>query len=717
MEQAVGYAAIDAQPKPRIADSLVLKHDRLFLLLDANGDITPPGNSGLGLFCDDTRILSTYELRVAGGPPARLSSEASRMYAAQVDLAVTDAAFGGDPWTSTNRVHIRREVLLDDRLTECVTITSYMHRPVDYWAELTIGCDFADIFEVRGWRRSARGTFYAPRVERDAVHFAYRGRDGTDITSTIRFDTPPSELMPTAARWRLRLEPQQAVELQWSVGPSHVVRIPPAAPTAPRHAHLDAEYASWCDSCTHWRTDVEEFDSALARATEDLGALYITTPAGRVPTAGIPWYVAPFGRDSIITSLQTLCLAPTIAVDTLRYLAHYQGTRDDAFTEEQPGKIMHELRRGEMARAREIPFIPYYGTADATPLWLILLHEVWRWTGDEAFVRTMLPHAERALDWIDRYGDMDGDGFVEYMRRSPKGLINQGWKDSHDGVPFPDGAMPEPPIAVVEVQGYVHDAKTRMAALYEALGQPDRAARLRTQAESLRAAIEEHFWLESLGTYALALDGRKRPVPTIASNAGHLLWSRVPDAARATRLAERLFAPDMFSGWGVRTLSAAHAVYNPMSYHNGSVWPHDNAVLALGLSLYRHTRHALRIGDALYAAVVAMPDLRLPELYCGLARTGATRPVLYPVSCVPQAWAAGAFFMMLQAVTGILPDASDGTLSIREPLLPPFLHEVVVRGLAIGRSQVSLQYTRHGNRTLVNVLDITGDRLRVRIEL
>jgi glycogen debranching enzyme len=401
----------------------------------------------------------------------------------------------------------------------------------------------------------------------------------------------------------------------------------------------------------------------------------------------------------------------------LGYLARHQGEHEDLNTEEQPGRIMHELRRGEMARSGEIPHLPYYGTIDATPLWIILLHEAWRWTGDDRLVRELLPNARRALDWIDRYGDADGDGFVEYTRTSQKGLVNQGWKDSSDGVPFPDGFLPESPIALVEVQGYVYDAKLRAAALFERFGDPPAAERLRAEAALLREKVIERFWIEELGTFALALDGEKRPIPTVATNAGHLLWSRLPKPDQVGRMAEAFLAPDMFSGWGIRTLSSRHAVYNPMSYHNGSVWPHDNALIVLGLALNGFGSRALPVIAALHDTAAHMEFNRLPELYCGIARGNGLRPVLYPVSCSPQAWASGSLFMMLQAVLGIFPEADSGVLHVRNPMLPGFLRELTITGLAVGRSKVSLHYASHGDRTLVNLFGIEGEPIQVRIEL
>jgi glycogen debranching enzyme len=540
------------------------------------------------------------------------------------------------------------------------------------------------------------------------------------IGSAVRFLRPPDRLTDGVARWEFTLAGQSPLSFEWEVTPTDVPGGPPpetARTFDERRATLERHYRAWRRAGTRWTTDVPKFDIVLRRATDDLRALYMEVDREDVISAGIPWYSTVFGRDAIITSLETLSHQPTIARDTLRYLARRQGTREDPFTEEQPGKILHELRRGEMARAGEIPHVPYFGTIDATPLWLILLHETWRWTGDDALVRELMPNAERALSWIDRYGDVDGDGFVEYARTSAKGLVNQGWKDSGDGVSFPDGRQPEPPIALVEVQGYVHDAKVRMADLLQRFGQPARAAALAAEAGRLREAIRERFWLEQEDTFALALDGAKRPIPTVTSNAGHLLWSRVPTPAQAASLTRRLLGPELFSGWGIRTLAVGHGVYNPMSYHNGSVWPHDNALVICGMSLYGLAREALPVVRGLHEAALGSQFQRLPELFCGMDRQRGVRLVRYPVSCSPQAWASAAFFLILQSMLGLFPEAPARLLHIRNPVLPDFLDELTVGGLTVGDARVSLHFRRHGERTLANLLAVEGGSLQVRIEL
>ena len=720
MLDAVGYPTVSCREQAPVDAFLVLKHDHMFMLVDMRGDVAPPGHCGLGLFHDDTRILSHYALRFEGGPAALLSSNASKMFHAQVDLAISGTAFIEQYWDTRNVIHIRRDLLLDERLTERLTITNFLLHPVDFQVELFAACDFADIFEVRGWQREGRGQFFEPTVRERDLLFRYRGRDGRLVRTALCFVRAPAELGIRGARWHLRLTPRQPLELQWQVLPEPVIEgagVGFRAGLEERYAPIAHTYAEWQAGCARFTSDVEELNLALAQAITDLRALYVTPDGEPVISAGIPWYSAPFGRDSIITSLETLPVEPRVARDTLVYLARHQGEIADPFTEEQPGKIMHELRRGEMAGAGEVPHVPYYGTIDATPLWLVLLHEYWRWTADDPLVRALLPNAVRALEWIDRCGDVDGDGFVEYARTSEKGLVNQGWKDSWDGVPFPDGSLPEPPIALVEVQGYVYDAKARMADLFSAFGDAARAERLRAEAGAMRQRIQNTFWLEPLGTFALALDGAKRPIPTSTSNAGHLLWSRVPTPEQARRMAGVLLGPGLFSGWGIRTLSAEHPVYNPMSYHDGSIWPHDNALVALGLSLADHKADVLPVVRAMYEAALGMRYRRLPELFCGMRRDRSARPVHYPVSCSPQAWAAGAFFMLLQAALGLLPDAPAGVLHVREPALPDFLRELVVSGLRVGGSSVTLQFTRRGQRTLANLLEVDGAPLRVSIDL
>ena len=428
----------------------------------------------------------------------------------------------------------------------------------------------------------------------------------------------------------------------------------------------------------------------------------------RIVTAGIPWYVAPFGRDALITCYEMLLLNPAPARDALLFLAKRQASADDPERDAQPGKILHELRVGELARSGYIPHTPYYGTVDATPLFVMLAGAYYRWTADLETLSGLLPALDAALEWMDRYGDQDGDGFLEYQARSQAGLYNQGWKDSEDAIVHTDGSLAEPPIALVEVQGYAYLAKQRIAEVYEALGHRDRADSLRKDAAELKEAFNEAFWMEE-GTYALALDGKKRQVRSVTSNPGHCLYCGIVDGEKARRVAERLMAEDMFSGWGVRTLSTTSPAYNPVSYHNGSVWPHDNAIIAAGLKRYGVTDGAEKIVSALFDAAGLSHDARLPELLCGFDRREDNPYVPFPVACRPQAWAAAAPFMILQALLGISARAHEGLLTINQPELPEWLGSIEIRNIRVGKASVSLGFTRSQGITSVSLLERSGD--------
>lgn len=717
MEEAVGYAAICCESQTPVEHGLVLKHDEWFLLANAHGDIAPPGHCSLGLFQRDTRLLSHFLLEVCGGKPSLLAVQSPRSYAGQIDLAVSDAEFGGNSWDPKNCVHIQRNPLLADRFIERVVLTNFLPRPLAYWLELRFGCDFSDIFEIRGWKRKVRGQFFSPQTGNDFVRFSYEGLDGRTIESTVRFHQAPARLTEDCARWDFILTPDEDVVLEWEIHGGSVTRRKPARYSAALE-EMDGQHREWIAHCSRWKTTPRDLGDVLARSVDDLNALHLHLEGSRVLAAGIPWYATIFGRDAILTSIETLPLNPSIARETLRYLAKYQGRKADKFTEEEPGKIMHELRGGEMARNREIPHIPYYGTIDATPLWIVLLHETWRWTGDRRLVGELLPHAARALDWIVSHGDKDGDGFVEYLGSvDGKGLANQGWKDSGDGVPFPDAAQPRPPIALVEVQGYAYDAFVRLAEIWEAFGKEREAHHLRERAVALRENIIRHFWMEEEGTFALALDGEKTAMRTISSNAGHLLWSGVPDSAQARRMADVLLSSRMYSGWGIRTLGSGQPVYNPMSYHNGSVWPHDNALIVMGLARYGFTNQAVPVLQSLYEAAEYDEFQRLPELFCGMTRSAGMHPVWYPVSCSPQAWAAGSLFLLLQAVLGLHADGPAGVLRVQKPALPPCVRELTIDDLRVGESRVSLHFSREETVTTARVLSVSGPALEVSVEL
>src|SRR5438067_262330 len=622
--ELLGYEDLASLPESTGTDKLVLKRGNLFAVAGRLGDIWPPGARDQGAYFEDTRFLSKLRLTIAGGPPVVLSTQTRAEYTSQVDLTVTSTQFGGLFQDPVNFLHLRREQIIDEHFVERLTLTNYLVRDIDYWVEYEFAADFADQFEVRGARRRARGTYFRPLVDERRVVSCYQGRDGVLYRVEMFFPArAPDEIGGGRARFNFHLGPNESTGLELHALPSlHAVRSgtsvreaadaarqpgfspPPAMteepesgwlypgshpvsqPPAPRRfeervARSRADYRHWAENSSRIETNEEAFDWALAQAVADLKALSVFWEGRRVISAGVPWYASPFGRDASIAAFQALLVNPEVARDALLFLAAHQGKKVDDFREEEPGKILHEIRRGELARTGEVPHTPYYGSVDSTPLFLVLYTEYLQWTNDRATGEQLLPAAEAALRWIDQYGDKDGDGFIEYKRKTERGLRNQGWKDSWDGVPHLDGTPAEPPIALVEVQGYCLDARRRMARLYRQLGRREDAARCAIAAQKLARRLDEAFWMEKAGTYALALDGEKRQVQSVGSNAGHLLFSRAVPEEHARRVARVLMSPESFSGFGIRTLARGQRPYNPLSYHNGTIWPADNSLIAM----------------------------------------------------------------------------------------------------------------------------------------
>jgi glycogen debranching enzyme len=711
---------LPSSPVPRVpvvsdlpGKVLAVKEGETFLYSDIEGNLDDRVELGLGLYHRDTRFLSHYRLRISGRDPILLSSSAERGYVSHIDLTNPDLYEEDQAPIPQHTLNVRRMRTIRGRLYERLRFKNYNHEAIDLDVDLTFGADFADIFEVRGLARETRGTYDPPKTGERSMAFGYVGEDHVRRETLIEFGVRPASIQVRGdivhASFTVHLPAHATTTIPLVIEPVVAEERPPPGDFDEVVHALRHSYEDWERECTHIRTDNELFDQLLARGLRDLRALYTGMDGAGIIAAGIPWYVAPFGRDTLITSHQMLMLSPRPARESLQVLAEYQGTKVDDWRDEDPGKILHEIRKGELASSGYLPHAPYYGSVDSTPWFLILLAQYFRWTNDLGFVKDLLPAAEAALTWIDEYGDLDGDGFVEFKSRAPRGLRNQGWKDAHDSVMHPDGTIADVPIALAEVQAYVYMAKVRMADVYAALGDFERSVRLKDQATVLRRRFQDAFWMEGEGFFAGALDGDKQQVKTIVSNPGHGLYCGIVEPGRAEAVASRLFEPDMFSGWGIRTMSKDAVGYNPMSYHNGTVWPHDNALIAAGLKRYGFLDATNRIATAMFEAAQYTDYMRLPELFCGFTRRTPSPPVQYPVACSPQAWAAGAPFLLLQGMLGISAVAHENVLTVNKPHLPSWLNQVELRNLRVGDSALSLVFRREGETTGFSLLSREGD--------
>ncbi len=686
-----------------------LKHNDTFGVFDHYCDVASRGGSAEGLFHKDTRFLSDLRVLVDGQRPLLLSSNVDDSNVVlTADLTNPDLFSGGELKIPRDTIQIvRSKFLWAGASYERLGVRNFGAAAQIFEFVFQFAADFADIFELRGHSRKRRGKIET-RVDESGVVFSYHGLDDVIRRSTIRFDPAPETIDEGSARFLVELGPRGHSSLFMTVECEE--STPQQRPVRQFFSGLrDARRAlrSLSSRASSIETSNDIFNEVLCRSVADLYMLMTDKPQGAIPYAGIPWYSTPFGRDSIITAIEMLWMDPSVATGVLRFLAATQakGIKKDA--EAEPGKIVHEIRSGEMARLGEVPFAFYYGSVDSTPLFVILAGLYFERTKDLATVSDLWPHIEAALDWIDEYGDKDRDGFVEYQG-GETGLINQGWKDSADSIFHADGSDAIGPIALCEVQGYVYAAKRLGAKIAAAKGLVKRAAELESAAENLRVRFEEAFWCEDIGTYAIALDGRKRPCRVRSSNAGQLLFTGIVSKERAAAVAEQLLGPNFFTGWGIRTIASSEARYNPMSYHNGSVWPHDNALIGLGFAHYGLRDEAQRLLAGLYNTSRYMDLRRPPELFCGFRRTPGKGPTLYPVACSPQAWASAAPLALLQACLGLEFDCHAEQICFHRPTLPDFLDRVVIRSLSIGESQVDILLQRHAADVSVNVLSRVG---------
>ena len=717
-----------------IADALVLKDQDLFFLSEPSGRVPLERGHGLGLYFQDCRYLSGYDIVVGDLAPEELGAEAGRGYVALIE-STNDAPLparageghdeAGEP-IEKQQLEIAWHRVLDGgahSLYDELSVRNNGPGRARCTLHLNFSAAFEDVFRIRGKLVERQGRHLPPTWRDGALRLAYRGADGLARSTWIRFDPPPDRHAGGAVEFELDLaatERQQVlVAVTVEAGPrlrSHV----PAACRPKDRARADRERRR---TRQHWLRDGPVLhsgslviDAIVRRSLADLRMLATPLDGSAYLAAGVPWFVALFGRDSLIAAHEVLAYDAQVAADTLRLLARLQGHASDPWRDEQPGKIPHELRVGEYARLGLIPHTPYYGSVDSTPLFLCLLGEHASWTGDLSLFEELREPAEAALAWLDHYGDSDGDGYLEYVAGASGGLINQGWKDSGEAIVNADGSLATPPIRLAEVQGYAYRARREMAELFARSGDAARARDLREAAERLRRRFERDFWSERLGTYVLALQGEsRRPVEVLTSNAGQVLWSGIASPDRARRTADRLLRDDAFSGWGVRTLATHELRYNPIGYHLGTVWPHDNALIGTGFRRYGLDDHAVRLLEGLAEAAMAFPAYRLPETFAGFARDDYGTPVHYPVACHPQAWAAGAVPALLTACLGLRPEGFERRLRISRPVLPAFLPWVELHDLAVGQGHVDLRFEQGHAGVAVEILDLRGE-LQVVVE-
>jgi glycogen debranching enzyme len=701
------FAILSEAERPA-ATVRVLKQDDTFAVFDPHGDLIPGPGSPYGLYYAGTRFLSCLEVRLGRREPLLLSSTVAEDNSSfTADLTNPDVVREGKVVLTRGALHLfRLRVLCNGGSLERIRIANHGLDPIEVPLTVRFDSDYADVFEVRGTRRSSRGHRLANVTGSNAVVLRYRGLDGVERRTRVQCGRTPDRAEEHSWFFRIPLERHEYAEIEIAA----TCEIGEEA-----RSPMSFEKILASGPCGRPRGDIGEittsnpgFDRWLRRSSADLRMMVTDTRFGPYPYAGIPWFSTPFGRDGIITALELLWVAPDIARGVISFLAETQATAVNDARDEQPGKILHEMRDGEMAALGEIPFGRYYGSVDATPLFVMLANAYFERTGDLSFIDHLWPHILAALQWMDEFGDMDGDGFIEYVRRSETGLVQQGWKDSSDSIFHGDGRLADPPIALCEVQGYAYAAWSGAARLAAARGEHDRSQQWIDRATTLQQRFERAFWCEELGTYALALDAAKAPCRVRSSNAGHCLFTGIASPQRARRVADTLMCDASFSGWGIRTVSAASARYNPMSYHNGSVWPHDNAVIAAGFARYGLTREASKVLAAMFDLSQVVDLYRLPELICGFHRRQDGFPTLYPVACAPQTWAAGAVFLLLQACLGLHVDAANRRVSFTGAVLPEATESLRIVNLSVGDASVDLLLTQHADDVGITVLRREG---------
>ncbi|WP_409304234.1 glycogen debranching N-terminal domain-containing protein [Peribacillus sp. SCS-155] len=689
-------------------DYRVIKENDLFLLTDDKGNIPENHSYGLGLYTKDTRFLSKLDLRINGQEPILLSSDAEENYMAKILLTNPHMEKDSELILWRESVEIERtRFIFEGALFETIKVKNYFPKPVQFELSVHMDVDFTDMFIVRGFQSGTIGRRTGQTIDGSSLAFHYEGADNVERSTTVSWDREAKSVTEHGdITFDFSLSNAEQNEVTFVIKPHIGTEEMKAVPGKEEAlAKLKASYQEWSEKTTKVQTDFEPLQRLVDRGIDDLRVLLTDVGYGKFPVAGLPWFGVPFGRDSLIAALQMMAFNPEVAKGTLLTMAANQGQNVDPWRDEQPGKIMHEIRYGELATTGQIPFTPYYGTIDATPLFLMLLTEYVKWTGDLDIATELANNIEAALDWIDQYGDRDGDLFVEYHQESSKGIANQGWKDSGDSVVHRNGDYAKTPIALAEVQGYVYQAKMGIAGIFDKLKKPEQAAKLREQASQLKAKFDEEFWMEDVNFYAIALDENKNQVGTVTSNPGHILFSEMLDEDKATAVIDTLLSPKMNSGYGIRTMGEGEAGYNPMSYHDGSIWPHDNSMILLGMSKLGQQGSANVVIDGLIEAAAYFEYDRLPELFCGYSKT-LGKAVKYPVACSPQAWAAGTPLVFIQTLLGLFPDSLEKQI-VLSPSLLDGMNELRVQNISIGDGVLSVSVSRKEGSLDVSILENT----------
>jgi glycogen debranching enzyme len=702
-----------------IAEAVVMKNDNLYLVTNGSGNVPLSRNHGFGLYYNDCRYLNGYEFEVAGSSANVLVADDGQGFAASFEMTNPEIQVDEGLHIGMDDIGIRWERILDaesSTLYDSFTFRNYGHDKVEIPVTMRFRAEFEDVFAIRGLLDISPGTLHEPDWDGSRLYFQYDGADRFYRSLTVHSSLDPYKANGSELQYQIQLNPRETTELLLTLVAAESEQKGQVLADSKDQVDMKKIRQKEEDIAQTWLAHMTRFSSGsfsvnrvMNRSMRDLSMLRTHLDGKEYIAAGIPWFVALFGRDAAITAIQTLAYDPSLAEETIRVLAHYQGKAVNHYHSEEPGKILHELRVGELARLGEIPHTPYYGTVDATPLFLMLVARHASWSGDLSLFKEMKPSVEQAIHWIWEYGDLDGDGYIEYHSEVDDGLVNQGWKDSGNPIVRGDGSMASPPIALVEAQAYVYQALISIAGLYELTDDMLRAEELRKDAADLKTRFNRDFWMEEQQFFALALEKDKRVVDSVTSNVGHALWCGIVDDDKADKVVKRLMADDMFAGWGIRTLSKKNGSFNPAGYHIGSIWPFDNSIIAAGMRRYGYDQEAQYIFNGMVEAAMHFRDFRLPELFSGFGPEEYSTPVNYSVATHPQAWSAASVPYMLETLLGLRPEAYHNRLVIVRPTLPPSLERVEVRGLRVGKAVLELDFICIDNDVVVNVVGMEGE--------